>query len=81
MKEFGLYLVCGKRAYAGVEPGEEFMARLDRNAERRALERGSLQLVARVTPTIVLHDCEFDQGWLDTVRPAPVTATAGREGS
>jgi hypothetical protein len=45
------YKVTGSTAYQGHPPGEEFTAELDEAAERRALERGSIEIVKkRSTP-------------------------------
>lgn len=39
------YKVTGTTAYMGHQPGEEFDADLDDDAEARALERGSIEIV------------------------------------
>lgn len=39
------YTVTGATPYAGHQPGETFEADLDQDAERRALERGSIEIV------------------------------------
>jgi len=44
------YLVTGPTAYAGHQPGEEFTATLDPGAERRALERGNIEIVKKAKP-------------------------------
>jgi hypothetical protein len=41
------YKVTGTTAYAGHQPGEEFDAELDEQAERRAVGRGSIRVVKR----------------------------------
>jgi hypothetical protein len=38
------YKVTGSTAYKGVQPGETFEADLAEDEERRALERGSIQV-------------------------------------
>jgi hypothetical protein len=48
----GLYRVSGTRAYRGHEPGTEFQARLERNAEQRAIARGDIILLDRLTPAL-----------------------------
>jgi len=48
----GLYLVCGTRAYRGHQPGTVFVGRLDLLAEQRAIDRGSIELLERITPTL-----------------------------
>jgi hypothetical protein len=49
---FGEYLVTGKRAYRGHQPGSVFEARLERNAEARAVYRGDIQLLRVITPEV-----------------------------
>lgn len=39
------YLVCGHRRYRNHEPGAVFEARLDPDAERRAIERGNIRVL------------------------------------
>jgi len=39
------YLVTGTRRYRWHEPGTTFEARLDPDAERRAIERGSIRVL------------------------------------
>jgi len=46
------YLVTGKRKYRWHEPGTSFEARLDPDAERRAIERGSIRVLEVVDDTI-----------------------------
>ena len=48
MNFLGVYEVVGRRAYRGHQPGDRFEARLDRNAEARAVARGSIRLLERV---------------------------------
>ena len=45
------YLVTGNTAYLGHRPGEEFEADLDEAAERRALERGSIEVSRKTAKT------------------------------
>jgi hypothetical protein len=42
------YRVTGSTSFAGHKPGEEFEAELDKAQEQRALERGSIEVVAKV---------------------------------
>jgi hypothetical protein len=49
VNEIGRYQVTGKRAYRGHQPGDTFEARLDRNAEIRAVNRGNIILLERLT--------------------------------
>lgn len=39
------YLVTGKRRYRNHDPGAVFEARLDPDAERRAIERGNIRVL------------------------------------
>jgi hypothetical protein len=60
----GVYRVIGHRAYRGHEPGTQFTARLERNTEARAIRRGDIQLLERVTPALLPGSFTFPQGWL-----------------
>lgn len=64
MSEFGLYRVIGKRDYRGHTRGEEFEARLDKHAARRAVMRGDIELLAIVTPDLLPGSYTFPEGWL-----------------
>ena len=46
------YLVTGRRQYRWHQPGTVFEATLDPDAERRAIERGSIQVLEEVTPSL-----------------------------
>lgn len=63
MNEIGRYRVVGKRAYRGHAPGAEFEARLDRAAEIRAVNRGSIRLLERVTVDLVPGSYRLPVGW------------------
>lgn len=67
--EQGIYQVVGRREYRGHKPGERFMARLDRNAEGRAIQRGDIALLERVTPGL-------PERW---GLPADLVASEGKE--
>ena len=77
----GVYLVTGKREYRGHTPGSQFAAVLDRNAERRAIARGDIQLLARVTPTIDAERITFATGWLPPPTDVPSRSTEAPEGA
>lgn len=62
MKECGLYRVVDKRDYRGHKQGDEFVALLERNAERRAVMRGSIERLGTVYPTV--ENYTFPRGWL-----------------
>ena len=68
MNELGVYRVVGRRAYRGHEPGEVFEARLDRNAEIRAVNRGSIVLLERVRPDLPAGKYRLPVGWPGTER-------------
>jgi hypothetical protein len=59
----GLYLVSGNRDYRGNRPGEQFVARLDANAERRAIDRGDIVLLERVVPALQPGSFRLPKGW------------------
>jgi len=58
------YRVIGKSAYRGHEPGTEFIARLERVAEGRALRRGSIELLERFLPSLEPGSYSLPEGWL-----------------
>jgi hypothetical protein len=60
---FGVYKVVGNREYRGHKPGTVFHARLDRNAERRAILRRDIQLIGHITPQVP-SSRTFPEGWL-----------------
>jgi len=61
---FGEYEVIGRRLYRGHEPGSIFEARLERNAERRAIRRGDIRLLRVVQPKLQEGSFAFPDGWL-----------------
>lgn len=46
------YLVTGKRGYRWHKPGTVFEAILDPDAERRAIERGSIRVLEVIQPAL-----------------------------
>jgi hypothetical protein len=66
---FGLYRVTGRREYRGHKPGSEFEASLERGAERRAIARGDIELVAVVEPALQPGSFTFPRGWLTAEPP------------
>lgn len=58
-----VYRVTGKRRYRGHEPGTEFPARLDVLAERRAIERGDIVLVERITSALEPGTFALPRNW------------------
>lgn len=76
-REFGLYLVTGKRLYRGHEPGTKFVANLARGDARHSLARGDIRLLRRVVPALDPERFTFPEGWLDSP-PQPVHRGAER---
>ena len=52
MKVGGKYRVVSQRRYRGHQPGDLFEAVLDDRAEARAIGRGDIVLLERVTPAL-----------------------------
>lgn len=50
---YGVYEVTGWRKYRGHETGTIFEASLDPAVEQRAIARGAIRLLERVTPSVV----------------------------
>jgi hypothetical protein len=65
---YGRYEVVDTRAFRSHEQGTIFEARLEANAERRAVARGSIQLLERVFPALAPGSFTFPQGWLDAAQ-------------
>jgi hypothetical protein len=61
--------VTGYRAYRGHIHGDEFVARLAPGVERRAMQRGDIELVQRIDPSIDPDRLTFPDGWLDQPNP------------
>lgn len=59
----GVYEVGQRRSYRGHEPGTVFEARLDPAAETRALARGDIRLIERVTPSLQPGSYTLPPGW------------------
>lgn len=53
MKPLARYEVCGTRIFKGFPPGVEFEADLDPYQEARAIRRGSIRLLERLTADLV----------------------------
>jgi hypothetical protein len=67
--KYGLYEVTEKHTYRGHASGEQFEARMDRQAERRAIVRGVIRLIDTLEPALVPGSYTFPEGWL----PSPNT--------
>jgi hypothetical protein len=61
-----MYRVGPRRSYRGHKPGATFEAFLDPNAERRARDRGDIQLLRRTTPVIQPGSYLLPSGWLNS---------------
>lgn len=59
----GIYLVTGNRQYRGHSPGDMFEAKLDPAVERRAIQRGAIQLLDRVTPALAPGSYRLPPDW------------------
>jgi hypothetical protein len=57
------YEVVGRRIYRGHHPGSRFDAALDPGAEQRAVDRGDIRVVRRVTPALQPGSYTFPPGW------------------
>jgi len=64
VKVYGRYRVSGRVAYRGHEPGSEFVGALAANVERRAVDRGAIVLLERVTPAVRPGSYRLPKGWL-----------------
>lgn len=63
---YGEYKVIGRREYRGHKPGSVFAAQLEPLAEERAIRRGDIRLIRRVTPTIP-EGAVLPDSWLASV--------------
>lgn len=62
---YGVYRVTGKRQYRGHEPGTTFEAILDRGAESRAIQRGDIELIRHVEPSLAPGSYRLPPDWLE----------------
>lgn len=69
------YLVTGNRRYRNHEPGDIFEARLDPDAERRAVDRGSIKVLAVVYYEPGAGNYELPEDW----PPRGADAAANRD--
>jgi hypothetical protein len=73
---YGRYVVTGSRAYRGHTQGTQFVARIDPNAESRAIARGDIQLLGRIEPSVSPAFFTPPAGWLASLSQS--TEGAGR---
>lgn len=59
----GRYLVTGQRQYRGHTPGTTFEAILDPLAEQRAIDRGAIELLEHVDPTLEPGSYRLPTDW------------------
>jgi hypothetical protein len=57
------YRVKGPLSYRGHQPGEVFQARLNSDAERRAVGRGSIEILDTTPPGLVPGSYRPPDGW------------------
>lgn len=74
----GLYRVLGSRAYRGHEPGTTFEAVLAPTVEARAIRRGAVELLERVTPALKEGSYALPSGWLDELATGGAGSHGGR---
>jgi len=70
------YLVTGTRKYRWHDPGTTFEARLDPDAERRAIERGNIQVVETVQPELQNGSYQLPEDWPQAAADAEPTRDA-----
>jgi hypothetical protein len=58
-----LYEVLNPRGYRGHSRGAQFEGLLEPDAERRALARGDIRVLQRVTPSVRPGTFTLPQGW------------------
>ena len=63
MIEWGRYQVVGTREYRGNKPGHVFIDAIERNAMRRAVQRGDIAFLERVSP-VLPSEWGLPAGWL-----------------
>jgi hypothetical protein len=71
----GVYQVIGNREYRGHKPGTTFEAILDPGPERRAIDRGDIRLIERITPSIRPGTLTMPDGWPPPARGGNNTNT------
>jgi hypothetical protein len=80
VNDHGVYLVTGPREYRGHKPGETFEAKLEPNVEHRAIRRGSIRLLRRVTPALVPGSYTLPDDWPPGREPS-LRSTEAPEGA
>lgn len=80
MNDHGVYLVIGQRQYRGHKPGERFEARLDPAVEERAIRRGDIRLLRRITPSLQPGSFTLPDDW-PPGQPTVSSSTEAPEGA
>lgn len=62
-KDYGEYVVIGRRPYRGHQPGEKFEAALDPTVEQRAIIRRDIRLIRRIVPRVDENLLQLPSGW------------------
>jgi hypothetical protein len=80
VKQYGVYLVTGRREYRGHPHGTVFEEALDKAAAARAIARGDIRLIREVIPDLEPGSYRLGADWPPPtdVPPAPKEAPNGR---
>ncbi len=70
------YLVTGRRQYRWHKPGTTFEAKLDPDAERRAIERGSIRVLAIIRSDVEDGSYQLPKDWPHAAADEPSTRAA-----
>ncbi len=74
------YRVIGKRQYRWHSPGTVFEAKLDPDAERRAIERGNIEVLGVIQPGLQNGSYVLPEDWPQAAVDDPIRdAIASRE--
>ncbi len=83
-ESYGIYSVTGRRSYRGHKPGDTFEARLEPEAEYRAVRRGDITLLKRVELTLLEGSFALPKDWPPSEangKETPVGVLTAREES
>jgi hypothetical protein len=78
---YSRYLVLGTRLYRGHAPGTIFEAALDPQAEQRAIERGAIEVLDRIEPSLDSEGYQLPPDWPPSEADAPAHPEAPRGAS
>lgn len=68
MNPGGIYKVTGSRPFRDHKPGETFSAVLEPIVERRAVARGNIVLLERITPSLQPGSYRLPRDWSTSER-------------